>query len=174
MTQLIQEKKKSLNENSLSDYWETDLIYTGSFPSTLPLPEFQRLQVKALLTGKGYKTVVPLREDCQDDLQWWSDQMSNWNGHSIITCPILDNNDRCITKGLGVVCQGRHTGRIQFSSHIKCFGAESSSFCCEGPHSQSKVASCSTENGQDLLLSLQCFENQTKAKTSIMNFFFSC
>ena len=36
---------------------------------------------------------------------------------------------------------------IQFSSH-KCFGAESSSFCCEGLHSQSKAGSCPPENAQ--------------------------
>ena len=68
------------------------------------------------------------------------------------TSPRLDDNNRCVAKGLGGSVPGQthegtlDTGGIQFPSH-KCFGAESSSFCCEGLHSQSKAASCPPENG---------------------------
>ena len=102
--------EKSLSENSLSDYWETDLIYTGSYSGTPHYRHLQRLQVRGLLMGKGYETVVPLSEDCRDDLQWWIDQMSNWNGRSIITpAPDLTITTDASLKGWGAVCQGRHT-----------------------------------------------------------------
>lgn len=63
--------------------------------------------------GKGYKTNVPLSDDCQKDLQWWIDQMSNWNGPSIITpAPDLTITTDASLRGWGAVCQGRHTGGI--------------------------------------------------------------
>ena len=80
------------------------------FPAPLHYRHLQRLQVRGLLMGKGYETVVPLSEDCRDDLQCWIDQMSNWNGRSIITpAPDLTITTDASLKGWGEVCQGRHT-----------------------------------------------------------------
>ena len=45
--------EKSLSENSLSDYWETDLVYTGSFSSTPPLPAFAKAPSKGSVDGQG-------------------------------------------------------------------------------------------------------------------------
>lgn len=43
--------EKSLRENSLTDYWETDLIYTGSFPSAPPLQAFPKALSKGVVNG---------------------------------------------------------------------------------------------------------------------------
>lgn len=65
MTQLIQIckdlilEKKGLSENSLSDYWETDLIYTGSFSSTPPLPAFAKAPSKGFVDGQGVRNSCP-------------------------------------------------------------------------------------------------------------------
>ncbi|KAL9957098.1 hypothetical protein ACROYT_G038697 [Oculina patagonica] len=146
--------EKSLSENSLSDYWETDLIYTGSFSSTPPLPTFAKAPSKGFVDGQGVRDRCPSERGLSGrpsvvdrpnvQLEWSLDNH---------TSPRLDNNDGCVAEGLGGSVPGEahkgtlDTGGIQFSSH-KCFGAESSSFCCEGLHSQSKAASCPPENGQ--------------------------
>lgn len=146
--------EKSLSENSLSDYWETDLIYTGSFSGTPPLPAFAKAPSKGFVDGQGVRDSCPSERGLSGrpsvvdrpnvQLEWSLDNH---------TSPRLDNNDGCVAEGLGGSVPGEthkgtlDTGGIQFSSH-KCFGAESSSFCCEGLHSQSKAASCPPENGQ--------------------------
>ena len=51
--------EKSLSENSLSDYWETDIIYTGSFSSTPPLSAFAKAPSKRLVDGQGVSNCSP-------------------------------------------------------------------------------------------------------------------
>ena len=133
---------------------------TSSLQAVLPTPlryrHLQRLQVKGLLMGKGYETVVPRSEDCRKDLQWWIYQIATWNGRSIITpAPDLtittDASLRCWGGGGGLsgeVHKGSlDPGGIQFPSH-KCFGAEGSLFCCESLHCQSEAPPSPSENGQ--------------------------
>ena len=68
------------------------------------------LQPKGLLVGKGYNSVVPLNKECQNDLQWWIDQLSTWNGRSIISpVPDLIITTDASLKGWGAVCQEVHT-----------------------------------------------------------------
>ena len=103
-----------LSANSLSHYWETDFTFTGSPPSSPPLyiyyRHLQMLQAKGLLEGKGYNSVVPLNKECQNDLQWWIDQLSTWNGRSIISpAPDLIITTNASLKGWRAVCQGVHT-----------------------------------------------------------------
>ena len=91
MTKLIQICKDLIQEKKASVGTLSEIIgkLTSSIQAVFPAPlhyrHFLRLQVKGLFMGKGYETEVPLSEDCQGDLQWWIDQMSNWNGRSIIT-----------------------------------------------------------------------------------------
>ena len=106
---LIQEKKASVRTLS-QIIGKLNSSIQAVFPAPLHYRHLQRLQVRGLLMGKGYETVVPLSEDCRDDLQWWIDQMSNWNGRSIITpAPDLTITTDASLKGWGAVCQGRHT-----------------------------------------------------------------
>jgi len=116
MTQLIQICRDLIQEKKASVRTLSQIIgkLTSSIQAVFPAPlhyrHLQRLQVRGLLMGKGYETVVPLSEDCRDDLQWWIDQMSNWNGRSIITpAPDLTITTDASLKGWGAVCQGRHT-----------------------------------------------------------------
>ena len=126
--------EKSLSENSLSDYWETDLIYTGSFSGTPPLPAFAKAPSKGFVDGQGVRDSCPSERGLSGrpsvvdrpnvQLEWSLDNH---------TSPRLDNNDGCVAEGLGGSVPGEthkgtlDTGGIQFSSH-KCFGAESSLF----------------------------------------------
>ena len=51
--------EESLSENSLSDNWETDLIYTGSFSSTPPLSAFAKAPSKGFVDGQGVGICSP-------------------------------------------------------------------------------------------------------------------
>lgn len=146
--------EESLSENSFSDYWKTDLIYTGSFPSPAPLSALAKAPSKRFVDGQGIRYCSPSERGLSGrpsvvdrpnvQLEWSLDNHAS---------PGLDDNNGCVAKGLGGSVPGEahkgtmDTAGIQFSSH-KCFGAESSSVCCEGLHSQSKAASCPPENGQ--------------------------
>lgn len=59
------------------------------------------LQVKGLLAVKSDETMVPLNQNCQNDLQWWVDQISTWNGRSDASL-----------QGWGAVCQGVRTREL--------------------------------------------------------------
>ena len=87
---------------------------TSTMQAVLPAPlhhwHLQMLQVKGLLEGKGYNSVVPLNKECQNDLQWWINQLSTWNGRSLISpAPDLIITTDASLKGWGAVCQGVHT-----------------------------------------------------------------
>ena len=85
--------EKSLSENSLSDYWETDLVYTGSFSSTPPLLEFGILASKGSVDGQGVRDSCPSERGLSGrpsvvgrpivKLEW---SLNNY------TSPRLDNN----------------------------------------------------------------------------------
>ena len=48
--------------------------------------------------------------ECNNDLQWWIDQLSIWNGRSLISpAPDLIITTDASLKGWGAVCQGVHT-----------------------------------------------------------------
>lgn len=59
------------------------------------------------LAGKSYEKIVLLNQNCQNDLQRWVDQISTWNGRSIITpAPDLVITTDASLQGWGAVCQG--------------------------------------------------------------------
>ena len=79
-------------------------------PAPLHYRHLQMLQVKGLLAGKSYEIMVPLNQNCQNDLQWWMDQIYTWNGRSIITpAPDLVITTDASLQSWGAVCQGVRT-----------------------------------------------------------------
>ena len=116
MNQLIQSCRDLIRDKTASVRTLTKIIgkLTSSMQAVLPAPlhyrHLQMLQVKGLLAGKSYETMVSLNQNCQNDLQWWVDQISTWNGRSITT-PATDlviTTDASL-QGWGAVCQGVRT-----------------------------------------------------------------
>jgi hypothetical protein len=104
-------------DNSQGDR-ETDIIYAGSFPSTLALSTPAKVankrsvegKIKGLFRGKSYETMVSLNHNCRNDLQWWIEQIPIWNGRAIIApAPDLVITTDASMRGWGAVCQGVHT-----------------------------------------------------------------
>ena len=82
MNQLIQSCRDRIREKTASVRTLAKIIgkLTSSMQAVLPAPlhyrHLQMLQVKGLLAGKSYETMVSLNQNCQNDLQWWVDQIS--------------------------------------------------------------------------------------------------
>ena len=115
MNQLIQSCRDLIWEKTASVRTLAKIIgkLTSSMQAVLPAPlhyrHLQMLQVKGLLAGKSYETIVS-QPECQNDLQWWVDQISTWNGRSIITpAPDLVITTDASLQGWGAVCQGVRT-----------------------------------------------------------------
>ena len=116
MNQLIQSCRDRIREETASVRTLAKIIgkLTSSMQAVLPAPlhyrHLQMLQVKGLLAGKSYETMVSLNQNCLNDLQWWVDQISTWNGRSIITpAPDLVITTDASLQGWGAVCQGVRT-----------------------------------------------------------------
>ena len=100
---------------------------TSAMQAILPAPlhyrHLQMLQIQSLLAGKSYETEITLNQSCKEDLQWWIDQITNWNGRSITIPPpdLIITTDASL-KGWGAVCQGIHTRGLwtpqEASQHI--------------------------------------------------------
>jgi hypothetical protein len=87
---------------------------TSSIQAILPAPlhyrHLQMLQIKTLIAGKSYETQVTLDQSCWDDLQWWIDHITSWNGRAIaMSAPDLVITTDASLKGWGAICQGIHT-----------------------------------------------------------------
>lgn len=116
MSQLVQDCKDLILEKSASVRTLSQIIgkLTSTMQAVLPAPlhyrHLQMLQVEGLLEGKEYHSVVPLNMECRNDLQWWIDQLSIWNGRSLISpaADLIITTDASL-KGWGAVCQGVHT-----------------------------------------------------------------
>ena len=123
-------------------------------PAPLHYQHLQMLQVKGLLAGKSYETMVSLNQNCQNDLQWWVDQISTWNGRSIITpAPDLVITTDASLQGWGAVCQGVRTRGLSFQQesntlHINALELKAALLFCESFHCQRKAVACPPENGQ--------------------------
>ena len=119
MNQLIQSCRDLIREKTASVRTLAKIIGkpTSSMQAVLPAPlhyrHLQMLQVKGLLAGKSYETMVTLNQNCQNDLQWWVDQISTWNDRSIITpAPDLIITTDASLQGWGAVCQGVRTREL--------------------------------------------------------------
>ncbi|XP_068734583.1 uncharacterized protein [Montipora capricornis] len=116
MSQLVQDCKDLILEKRAAVRTPSQIIgkLTSTMQAVLPAPlhyrHLQMLQVKGLLEGKEYNSIVPLNMECRNDLQWWIDQLSIWNGRSLISpAPDLIITTDASLKGWGAVCQGVHT-----------------------------------------------------------------
>ena len=126
MSQLVQDCKDLILEKSASVRTLSQIIgkLTSTMQAVLPAPlhyrHLQMLQVKGLLEGKEYNSVVPLNMECRNDLQWWIDQLSIWNGRSLISpAPDLIITTGASLKGWGAVCQGVHTRGLLNALELK-------------------------------------------------------
>ena len=127
MSQLVQDCKDLILEKSASVRTLSQIIgkLTSTMQAVLPAPlhyrHLQMLQVKGLLEGKEYNSVVPLNMECRNDLQWWVDQLSIWNGRSLIS----PAPDLIITTDASL--KGWDRGGILTA--YKCPRTQGSSFC---------------------------------------------
>ena len=109
MSQLVQDCKDLILARSASVRTLSQIIgkLTSTMQAVLPAPlhyrHLQMLQVKGLLEGKEYDSVVPLNMECRNDLLWWIDQLSIWNGRSLISpAPDLIITTDASLKGWGL------------------------------------------------------------------------
>ena len=80
---------------------------------------------EALQEDQNYSSVITLTERAREELEWWRDHFTQWNGRSLI----IHNSSLTIetdasTKGWGAVCNGVRTGGPWTSQeqtmHINC------------------------------------------------------
>ena len=158
MSQLVQDCKDLILEKSASVRTLSQIIgkLTSTMQAVLPAPlhyrHLQMLQVKGLLEGKEYNSVVPLNMECRNDLQWWIDQLSIWNGRSLISpAPDLIITTDASLKGWGAVSRSSYQGTLDpggILTAYKCPRTQGSSFCLESFLQESKETSCPSPNGQ--------------------------
>ena len=142
-----------LSANSLSHYWETDFNFTGSPPSSPPLPAFTNATGERLVGGEGLqlgcssKQGMPERSPVVDrptvDLEW---EVNN------LTSPRFDYYNGCVLEGLGGSVSGSsYQGALDPGGIVtayKCPRTQGSSLCFESFLQQSKETSCPSPNGQ--------------------------
>ena len=142
-----------LSANSLSHYWETDFNFTGSPPSSPPLPAFTNATGERLVGGEGLqlgcssKQGMPERSPVVDrptvDLEW---EVNN------LTSPRFDYYNGCVLEGLGGSVSGSsYQGDLDPGGIVtayKCPRTQGSSLCFESFLQQSKETSCPSPNGQ--------------------------
>ena len=160
MSQLVQDCKDLILEKSASVRTLSQIIgkLTSTMQAVLPAPlhyrHLQMLQVKGLLEGKEYNSVVPLNMECRNDLQWWIDQLSIWNGRSLISpAPDLIITTDASLKGWGAVSGSSYQGTLDpggILTAYKCPRTQGSSFCLESFLQESKETSCPSPNGQQI------------------------
>ena len=85
----------------------------------------QRDLQKALLQGdQNYNQPVLLSKEAPEELDWWQNHLTNWNGRTVSRTPaqVVIQSDASLT-GWGAVCEGVSTGGSwdpQEQLHINC------------------------------------------------------
>ena len=80
---------------------------------------------EALQEEQSYSILTSLTKEAREELQWWRDHFTQWNGRSLIAHDsFLTIETNASKKGWGAVCNGVHTGgpwspREQ-TMHINC------------------------------------------------------
>ena len=79
----------------------------------------------ALQEDQSYSTVITLSDEAREDLEWWQDHFTQWNGRNLITHnSALTIETDASTKGWGEVCSGVCTGGPwsphERTMHINC------------------------------------------------------
>ena len=125
---------------------------TSSMQAILPAPlhyrHLQMLQIKSLLAGRSYETEVTPNQSCKDDLQWWIDQITNWNGRAIpIPAPDIVITTDASLKRWGAVCQGVRTRGLWTPQEAspECLGVDGRIVCSESIHSKQNTPSCTCD-----------------------------
>ena len=95
-----------------------------------PGPLFCRMIQRDLATaldrgGQSYETPCPLSVAAKEELSWWTEQLTRWNGKSLVLRNIdLTLESDASRTGWGASCQGVHTGGPwspqERSYHINC------------------------------------------------------
>ena len=80
---------------------------------------------EALLDSQDYSTTVNLTPEAREELSWWEEHFTHWNGRSLIQHnPTMTIETDASTKGWGAVCEGLWTGgpwsREEKQLHINC------------------------------------------------------
>ena len=162
MSQLIQDCKDLILEKSASVRTLSQIIgkLTSTMQAGLPAPmhyrHLQMLHVKGLLEGKEYNSIVPLNKERRScDLPWWIDQLSTWNGRSLISpAPDLIITTDASLKGWRqcvreFIAGGFGLRRNPFLLlHINALELKGSPFCFESFLQESKEASYPSPNRQ--------------------------
>ena len=80
---------------------------------------------EALQEDQSYSSVTVLTEEAREELEWWIDHFTKWNGRNLITHnSSLTIETDASTKGWGAVCNGVRTGGPwnpqERTMHINC------------------------------------------------------
>ena len=71
----------SVNQNTNSASGNTVLFHSSSFPST---PAFPFSKPMALKKTQSYESTFSLNQAPQEELMWWTDHLTAWNGRSLL------------------------------------------------------------------------------------------
>ena len=84
--------------------------------AVLPAPLFYRslqgdLQIALNSSSQNYNSLLTLSQPAQEELAWWQDKLSHWNGKAILhrTETVTIRLDASL-QGWGAVCDGTRTG----------------------------------------------------------------
>ena len=132
MKKIRAEARKMHTQNKVSARTLSRLIGKTNATSQMipPAPLFFRyLQMtltRALeLSIQNYDTVLSLTPECMEELTWWDQQMSRWNGRSLLSkeVDLVIDSDASL-QGWGAACKGQKTGgpwsETEAQMHINC------------------------------------------------------
>ena len=86
-------------------------------PAPLNYRSIQRLK-HAALRGGGYDKQIALNQESRKDLEWWTENLSRWNGRPLQeSSPILTIETDASLTGWGAFCQGVMTGSMTEKAH---------------------------------------------------------
>ena len=113
---LVKDVRATLNLQSVSARHLAKLIGKMSatiqavHPAPLNYRSIQRLKHAALRRG-GYDKQIALNQESRKDLEWWTENLSRWNGRPLQeSSPILTIETDASLTGWGAFCQGVMTG----------------------------------------------------------------
>ena len=98
--------------------------------AVLPAPLFDRslqgdLQRALNSSSQNYNSLLTLSQPAQEELAWWQDKLSHWNGKALLyrTETVTIRSDASL-QGWGAVCDGTRTGgpwsHAEQEMHINC------------------------------------------------------
>ena len=123
------DNKEELSNNceaACPNNWETACSISSSPPCS---PFYRSLQgdlQRALnSSSQNYNSLLTLSQPAQEELAWWQDKLSHWNGKALLhrTETVTIRSDASL-QGWGAVCDGSRTGgpwsHAEQEMHINC------------------------------------------------------